>query len=77
MARALWQPHPDLSVGAAAWIYAGAAHHTVFSQALRAEHIYDFCEMAGVEYVQIDRNTELPAFKNELRWNDAAYRLGV
>ena len=76
VARALWRPHPSLSVGAAAWIHAGGAHHTVFSQALLPEHIYDFCEMAGVEYLQIDRSTDLRSFKNELRWNDAAYKLG-
>ena len=76
VARALWRPRPNLSVGAGAWIYAGGAHHTVFSQALRPEHLYDFSEMAGVEYVQIDETTELRAFKNELRWNDAAYKLG-
>ena len=76
VARALWQPHPNLQVGAAAWIYAGGAHHTVFSQALSAEHIYDFTEMAGVEYVQIDQSTDLRSFKNELRWNDVAFKLG-
>ncbi len=76
VARALWKPQPNLQVGAAAWIYAGGAHHTVFSQALRAEHIYDFSEMAGVEYLQIDQSTELRALKNELRWNDAAFKLG-
>ncbi len=75
VARALWRPQPNLQVGAAAWIYAGGAHHTVFSQALNAEHIYDFSEMAGVEYVQIDKSTELRQFKNELRWNDVAYKL--
>ncbi len=75
VARALWRPHPNLQIGAAAWIYAGGAHHTVFSQALSAEHIYDFSEMAGVEYVQIDKATDLRHFKNELRWNDAAYKL--
>ena len=75
VARALWRPHPNLPIGAAAWIYAGGAHHTVFSQALSAEHIYDFSEMAGIEYVQIDQSTELRGFKNELRWNDLAYKL--
>ena len=75
VACALWQPHPDLKVAAAAWIYAGGAHHTVFSQALSAEHVYDFSEMAGIEYLQIDETTELRQFKNELRWNDAAYLL--
>ena len=76
VARALWRPHPDLAVGAACWIYAGGAHHTVFSQALRPEHLYDFSEMAGVECLQIDATTELRGFKNELRWNDLAYKLG-
>jgi len=75
VARALWAPHPNLKIGASAWIYAGGAHHTVFSQAVSAEHIYDFSEMAGVEYVQIDKATELRALKNELRWNDVAYKL--
>ena len=77
VARALWRPHPNLGVGAAAWIHAGGAHHAVFSQALTTEHLYDFCEMAGVEYVQIDENTELRAFKDALRWNEAAWKLGV
>ncbi len=75
VARALWVPHPNLQIGASAWIYAGGAHHTVFSQALTAEHIYDFSEMAGIEYVLIDRATDLRSLKNELRWNDAAYTI--
>ena len=53
--------------GASAWIYAGGAHHTVFSQALTAEHIYDFSEMAGIEYVLIDRATDLRSFASMLR----------
>lgn len=73
VARALWVPHPNLKVGAAAWIYAGGAHHTVFSQSLTTEHIYDYTEMAGIEYLQIDENTDLRAFKNEIRWNDVSY----
>ena len=32
VARAFWEPLPDLKVSAAAWIYAGGAHHTGFSQ---------------------------------------------
>jgi L-arabinose isomerase len=74
VARALWTPHPNLKVAAAAWIYAGGAHHTVYSQALTSEHMQDFAEMAKIEYVQIDETTQLYHFKNELRWNDATYR---
>lgn len=75
VARALWHPHPNLKVGATAWIYAGGAHHTVFSQALTTEHVYDFTEMAGIEYVQIDESTNIRQFKNELHWNDVAYSM--
>jgi L-arabinose isomerase len=73
VARAMWVPQPNLEIGAAAWIYAGGAHHTVFSQAVTSEYMEDFAEMAGIEYILIDSATTLREFKNELRWNDAAY----
>ncbi len=75
VARALWIPQPDLKVGAAAWIYAGGAHHTAFSQAVTAEYIEDFSEMAGIEYVHIGNETNLNDFKKELRWNEMYYLL--
>jgi L-arabinose isomerase len=75
VARALWIPKPDLKVGAAAWIYAGGAHHTGFSQALNWEHLADFAEMAGIEFLHINAETSIPAFKNELRWNEVYYAM--
>ncbi len=75
VARAVWTPRPDLATAASAWIYAGGAHHTGFSQALTSEHLEDFAEMADMEFLRIDANTRLREFRNELRWNDAAYRL--
>ena len=63
------------SVAASAWIYAGGAHHTGFSQSLTTEHMEDFAGMAGVEFLCIDNDTRLREFRNELRWNEAAYRL--
>ena len=75
VARALWVPMPNLEVGAAAWIYAGGAHHTVFSMAMNREYLEDFAEMAGVEFVVIDENTCISAFKKELKWNDLYYHL--
>jgi L-arabinose isomerase len=75
VARAVWVPQPNLSIAATAWIYAGGAHHTGFSLALQPQHLEDFAEMAGIEYLLIDGNTTISAFKNELRWNDAYYRL--
>jgi L-arabinose isomerase len=75
VARALWQPRPALDTAAAAWIYAGGAHHTGFSLALTPEYLEDFAGMAGIEFLLIDERTDLRQLRNELRWNDAAYRL--
>ena len=72
VARVLWKPLPDMATGCAAWILAGGAHHTCYSQNLRTEHLEDFAEMAGIELVVIDRETRLRAFKNELRWNETS-----
>ena len=73
VARVLWVPQPNLKDGAAAWIYAGGAHHTAFSQAVTSEHIEDFSAMAGVEFILINNETKLSDFKKELRWNGAYY----
>ena len=35
----------------------------------------DFAEMARIEFALIGAETRIPAFKNELRWNQAYYRL--
>jgi L-arabinose isomerase len=75
VARALWRPRPDLKTAAAAWIYAGGAHHTGFSLDLTAEHLADFAEMAGIELLLVDESTALTQFRKELRWNDLYYRL--
>ncbi len=76
VARVLWQPKPDLNTAAAAWILAGGAHHTGYSQSVTMEFMEDFAEMLDVEMVAIDANTHLRDFKNSLRWNDVYYRLG-
>lgn len=75
VARVLWKPYPDMKTGCAAWILAGGAHHTCYSQNLTAAHMEDFADMAGIEYVKIGRETNLYQFKNELRWNDVYYQL--
>jgi L-arabinose isomerase len=74
VARVLWKPLPDMYIGCAAWIYAGGAHHTCYSQNLSATHMEDFADIAGIEYIRIGRDTELHQFKNMLRWNDNYYR---
>lgn len=75
VARAVWEPEPDLKTAATAWIAAGGAHHTALSPALTAEHLENFAEMAGMEYLLIDENTTPAEFKKELRWNDLYYHL--
>ncbi len=75
VARALWLPRPNLKVAAATWIFAGGAHHTGFSYSVTPEHLRDFAEMAGIEFLLIDENTKVEEFKKELRWNDLYYHL--
>ncbi len=74
VARVLWKPYPDMYTGCAAWILAGGAHHTCYSQNLTAEHLQDFADMANIEVVHIGKNTILNQLRNELRWNEMYYR---
>jgi len=67
VARVLWKPMPDLVTGCEAWILAGGAHHTCYSQNLTAEHLEDFAGMAGIEYVLINKDTRLYQFKKDLQ----------
>ena len=70
VARALWVPRPDFKRACQAWLLAGGAHHTSFSQAVTAAELEDLAGMLGVEYVRIGHGTDLTALKRELRWND-------
>ncbi len=73
--RAVWKPAPDFTTSAAAWLTAGAAHHTVMSTAVGLEVFRDFAEMAGIELLVIDEGTTLAGFQQQVRWNQAYYRL--
>jgi len=75
VARVLWKPKPDMATGCTAWILAGGAHHTCFSQNLTSEHLEDFADMAGIEIVFIDKETKLRELKNQLRWSEVYYQL--
>jgi L-arabinose isomerase len=75
VARVLWKPQPSLRDSAEAWIYAGGAHHTVFSYVVTVEQLVDWAEMAGIEVVIIDQDTKIYAFRNELRWNDITWKM--
>ena len=75
VARVMWKPMPDMKTGCTAWIYAGGAHHTGYSQNLTSTHMRDFADMGGIECVVIDKDTNLNAFRNELRWNEVYYKV--
>jgi L-arabinose isomerase len=74
VARVLWKPLPDMQTGCAAWILAGGAHHTVYSQNLSSDCLQSFAEMAGIEMVLINKQTTLYQLKNELRWSEVYYK---
>lgn len=77
VARVLWKPLPNMKDACTAWILAGGAHHSCFSQNLTVECLEDFASMAGIEFVLIGKNTDIYQFKNELRWNDMYFRLKI
>jgi L-arabinose isomerase len=66
VARVLWEPHPDMATGVAAWIYAGGAHHTCYSQNLSAEQLVDYATFTGIECVVIDENTRIRDLRAQL-----------
>jgi L-arabinose isomerase len=75
VARAVWKPAPDLATSAEAWLTAGAPHHTALSLAVGVEELHDLAAMTGTELLVIDAQTTPRQFANELRWNQAYYRL--
>jgi L-arabinose isomerase len=72
---AVWKPAPDFQTSAAAWLTAGAAHHTVMSTAVGIEAFEDYARLAGTELLVIDSTTTLRSFEAEIRSNAAYYRL--
>jgi L-arabinose isomerase len=75
VARAVWQPRPDLTTSAEGWLYAGGPHHTVLSAAVGTEALTDWAAMTGTELVLIDADTTIRQLHNEIRWNQAYFRL--
>ncbi len=73
--RAVWKPAPDFATSATCWLAAGAAHHSVMTNAVGLEVFRDFAEIAGTELLVIDEDTTVRGFRSELRWNQAYYRL--
>jgi L-arabinose isomerase len=77
VARVMLKPRPDLARAAECWIIAGGAHHTGYSRFVETSWLRDWAEMAGVEFLLIDAGTRPEELRKEIRWNEAAYRLGI
>ncbi|GAA3614888.1 L-arabinose isomerase [Microlunatus ginsengisoli] len=75
VARAVWEPRPDLATSAESWISAGGPHHTVLSTAVDTDQLADFANLLGVELLIIDGGTNRREFADRIRWNQAYYRL--
>ena len=74
VARMMWQPLPSLTTAAEAWIYAGGAHHTAMSFAVTSDQLRDLAEILGIEYLQIDGKTDIDSFRQQLIYNEMAWR---
>ena len=70
VARLMWKLKPDFKTGAAAWIYAGGAHHAVVSTCLTVDDIRLFAKFTDTELVVIDENTDLVTFEQNLKMLD-------
>ena len=77
VARAVWEPLPDLATSAECWLAAGGPHHTVLSAAVGVEELTDFAEMAQDRIVDHRWGTSPRPFAEAIRWNQAYYRLGL
>ena len=75
VASALWVPQPTFEIGAGAWILAGGTHHSAFSYEITAEYWEDFAEITGIEFVNIDKDTTISKFKQQLRNNEVYFML--
>lgn len=77
VARVMWRVMPNLKTGAECWIYAGGAHHTVFSYSVTAEQMLDFADIMGIEAVHITKDTTVLDLKQQLFLQDLAWRLNM
>lgn len=74
VAKVLWKPQPSLSEATEAWIYAGGAHHTVLSFEVTTDQLYEFADMADIECVIIDKDTNVRQLRNELKLGEAIWK---
>ena len=75
VACGLWIPQPNLEIGAGAWIVAGGTHHSSFSYSVTTEMMEDYAEIADIEILIIDKDTNIREFKQNIRNNEVYYML--
>lgn len=67
VAKILWKPKPSFAEATEAWIYAGGAHHTVFSFNVSSDQLFDFAQMVDIEYLKIDHQTNVYEFRKAVQ----------
>ncbi|NLD27078.1 MAG: L-arabinose isomerase, partial [Acholeplasmataceae bacterium] len=75
VAQVLWKPEPSLQVSATAWIYAGGAHHTVLSTQIDENYLRAFANIANIEYIEINNDTNLAQFTEHLMISDFVWKM--
>ncbi|WP_102028098.1 L-arabinose isomerase [Salirhabdus sp. Marseille-P4669] len=73
VAKVLWKPEPNLSEATESWIYAGGAHHTVFSLQASVEQLLDFANMTKIECVLIDEETNPVKLRQDLSISEVVW----
>lgn len=74
VAKVLWKPEPSLSDATESWIYAGGAHHTVFSFEVTTEQLYDFADMTKIECIVIDKDTNPRKLRMDLKLGEGIFK---
>lgn len=75
VARVMWKAMPNLTDGVECWITAGGAHHTVLSYDVSAEQLKDFANIMDIEFIHINKDTNVESLEKELFLNDLAWKL--
>jgi len=75
VAATMWKPMPDLETSAEAWMLSGAAHHSVLSFDLTADHMRDWAEIMDIEFIHINKDTNIQDLKRDLFLADLAWKL--
>lgn len=77
VARAVWEPAPDLATSAEAWMLAAGSHHTVLTTAVSLEAVEHLARMTASELVLIDASTTIRRHRADLEAGAAYHRLAA